>query len=98
VVLASSNGNAALECLKTHEGAIDLLFSDIIMPGGMTGWDLAKRAIIFRPKLKVLFTSGYTESVSDRANLGALLTKPYSKADLATAVRQALRQNLELVD
>jgi CheY-like chemotaxis protein len=97
-VLASSNGDAALDCLKTHEGPIDLLFSDIIMPGEMTGWELAKRAIIFRPKLKVLFTSGYTESANDRPNVGALLTKPYSQADLATAVRQALRQNLELVD
>ena len=97
-VLATSDGNTALECLKIYEGSIDLLFSDIVMPGGMTGWELAKRAIIFRPNVKVLFTSGYTESAGGRSNLGSLLAKPYSKTGLATAVRQALRRDRELVD
>jgi hypothetical protein len=69
------------------------------MPGGMTGWELAKRAVILRPGLKVLFTSGYTES-SGRANadLGPLLAKPYSKVELANAVREALRAGKEMVD
>ena len=97
-VLAARDGNSALDYLKVYEGPIDLLFSDIVMPGGMTGWELAKRAIIFRPSLKVLFTSGYTDSVDDGSDLGALLAKPYSKTDLATAVRKTLRRDKELVD
>jgi PAS domain S-box-containing protein len=97
-VLATRDGNSALDTLKVYEGPIELLFSDIVMPGGMTGWELAKRAIIFRPTLKILFTSGYTESVDGGSDLGALLAKPYGKTDLATAVRKALRQDKELVD
>jgi PAS domain S-box-containing protein len=98
-VLAATHGDTALQCLKAYEGPVHLLFTDIVMPGGMTGWELAKRAVILRPALKILFTSGYTEP-SGRANadLGPLLAKPYSKVELANAVREALRSGKELVD
>jgi CheY-like chemotaxis protein len=101
-VLATPDGDTALQCLRAYEGPVHLLFSDIVMPGGMTGWELAKRAVILRPTIKVLFTSGYTEpaagSVHSQSDLGSLLAKPYSKADLANAVRQALREDKALVD
>jgi PAS domain S-box-containing protein len=81
------------EALKIIEGGgpIDLLFTDIVMPGGMNGQDLAKAAKLVQPSLKLLFTSGFTAApvVADefRSNL---LSKPYSKSDLARYIRGAL--------
>ena len=57
-VLSASNGPEALEILKGDQ-MIDLLFTDVIMPGGMSGRDLAEAAHRIRPELKVLYTSGY---------------------------------------
>ncbi len=92
-VLATNDGQTALQCLKAYEGPVHLLFSDIVMPGGMTGWDLAKHATVVRPSLKVLLTSGYAEPASGRGHSKtdhALLLKPYSKAELAAAIRETL--------
>ncbi|MEO6839496.1 MAG: CHASE3 domain-containing protein [Bradyrhizobium sp.] len=72
----------------------DLLFTDVIMPGGMTGRQLADEVIKRRPGMKVLYTSGYTDNAivhHGRLDEGVLLlTKPYRKAQLAQMVRQAL--------
>ncbi len=92
-VLATADSQTALQCLKAYDGVVHLLFSDIVMPGGMTGWELAKHAIVLRPSLKVLLTSGYADAVSGRSHSKTdypLLLKPYSKAELATAIRAAL--------
>ena len=59
-VIATRNGPAALEILRQPE-QIDLLFTDVVMPGGMFGPELARQASRLRPDLKMLFTSGYTE-------------------------------------
>jgi signal transduction histidine kinase/CheY-like chemotaxis protein len=59
-VTAAPNGPAALELLR-GDGAFDLLFTDIVMPGGMTGKILAEQAVTMRPSLKVLYASGYTQ-------------------------------------
>ena len=73
---------------------IDLLFSDIMMPGGMSGYDLATKAVARWPALKVLLTSGFPETKLN-GNSGLLvstqlLTKPYRKDDLARALREVL--------
>ena len=72
----------------------DLLFTDIIMPGGMDGRQLAEAVAAQRPGLRVLYTSGYTESAvlhHGRLDPGtALLAKPYRKTDLARKVREVL--------
>ncbi|MBV9561758.1 MAG: response regulator [Bradyrhizobium sp.] len=91
--LAASN---AAEALAIIDGPahIDLLFTDVIMPGGMNGRQLATEAQQRRPGLKVLFTSGYTENAivhHGRLDAGVLLlAKPYVSADLARMIRTAL--------
>ena len=88
-------GNAA-EALAVIDGGadLDLLFTDVIMPGSMNGRLLADEAQRRRPALKVLFTSGYTENAivhHGRLDPGVLLlSKPYRKSDLARLVRAAM--------
>jgi PAS domain S-box-containing protein len=92
-VLQAGDGKAALEILR-GPAAIDLLFTDLIMPKGMSGQDLAREAWMLRPGLKVLLTSGYSQHFIDgRGNAGQsqhLLGKPYRKHQLASAIRSAL--------
>jgi PAS domain S-box-containing protein len=88
----------AAEALAMLEGGAeaDLLFTDVIMPGPMSGRHLADRALKRRPDLKVLFTSGYTEHAivqHGRLDPGVLLlAKPYRKSDLARMIREALAE------
>lgn len=94
-----SAGNAT-EALVVINGSVhlDLLFTDVIMPGVMNGRLLADEALKRRPSLKVLFTSGYTENAiihHGRLDPGVLLlSKPYRKSDLARLVREAIGQRL----
>lgn len=92
-VTVAASGPAALEILE--QGAdVDLLFTDIVMPGGMNGRELAQRARGLRPTLRVLYTSGYTENAvvhHGRLDPGVnLVSKPYRRAELAARVRAVL--------
>jgi signal transduction histidine kinase/CheY-like chemotaxis protein len=91
--LAASNAAEALEIIDGPE-RIDLLFTDVIIPGGMNGRQLAIEALRRRQGLKVLYTSGYTENAivhHGRLDAGVLLlAKPYLRADLARMIRTAL--------
>jgi PAS domain S-box-containing protein len=91
--IAAANGPAAM-ALIADDKPFDLLFTDVIMPGGMTGRQLADEAIKRRPGVKVLYTSGYTDNAivhQGRLDAGVLLlTKPYRKSQLANMVRRAL--------
>ena len=73
---------------------IDLLFTDVIMPGDMNGRQLVDEALKRRPALKTLYTSGYTENAivhHGRLDSGVLLlAKPYRKSELARMLRMAL--------
>jgi PAS domain S-box-containing protein len=86
------DGESALAMAR--QGAeFDLLLTDVVMPGGMTGYDVAEQLGALRPDLKVLFTSGYTELAAGNATaarIGPLLSKPYRKQDLGRAVRAIL--------
>ncbi|CAN5364300.1 response regulator [soil metagenome] len=90
---SAANGAAALAVLE-GEPDIDLLFTDVVMPGGMNGRQLADEAVRQRPGLKVLFTSGYTRNAiihHGRLDPGVnLISKPYTFADLSARVRAIL--------
>jgi len=94
----AENAAQALEILAA-EGDIDLLFSDVVMPGGMNGFELAQRATEQRPDLKILLTSGYTARTIANNGLARfsahLLSKPYRKDDLAQRIRLVLNEVLE---
>jgi CheY-like chemotaxis protein len=91
-VLAAGDGAEALTLADAHAGAIDLLVTDIVMPG-MGGPELQRRLAERRPGVRVLFTSGYAQreltpsAVLDRDNF---LPKPYTPAELVRRVRAAL--------
>ncbi|MDP1867232.1 MAG: ATP-binding protein [Bradyrhizobium sp.] len=90
-VIVTSNGPAALEVLR-GSGQIDLLFTDVVMPGGLFGPQLAEQASRLRPGLKVLFTSGYSEhpvTSADRPD-ARILSKPFRRHDLALMLRSVL--------
>ncbi|HYG26808.1 MAG TPA: ATP-binding protein [Caulobacteraceae bacterium] len=92
-VLEAHDGPSALRLLE-RQARVDLLFTDVVLPGGMTGAVVAAAAKELRPDLKVLFTTGYARNAiihHGRLDRGVqLLTKPFAAADLAARVRDVL--------
>ena len=93
IMRADKYGAEALAIIDGME-RIDLLFTDVIMPGGLNGRQLATEALKRRPELKVLYALGYTENAivhHGRLDAGVLLLpKPYLSSDLARMIRTAL--------
>lgn len=91
-VIEAKEGASALRTLESDQ--IDLLFTDIVMPGGWNGYTLAKHALMRWPAIKILLTSGFPEpglkGNDEASEKMRLLTKPYRKDDLARAIRDAL--------
>jgi CheY-like chemotaxis protein len=88
-VLEAEGGAAALAILSQEK--IALLFSDIVMPGGMNGIALAEKATAAWPAIKIILTSGFPDAhLGDQIANIRLLSKPYRRADLAEAIREAL--------
>jgi len=92
-VVTALDGHEAMARLA-EEPTFDLLFSDIVMPGGINGYDLAREACLRYPNLKVLLTSGYAPNsitISSFAQFNSdLLKKPYTQVDMAQRVRTLL--------
>jgi len=92
--LEAASGRKAIEMWNQHSGAIDLLLTDMVMPEGISGMDLAQRLQASNPKLKIVFASGYSMDELDTSFLreghAAFLQKPYTHATLARAVRDCL--------
>jgi signal transduction histidine kinase len=92
-VLQAVDGASALSILES-DAPIDLLFTDVIMPGPVSSRVLAQRAHELRPRMKVLFTSGYTENTivhNGRLDAGIqLISKPYGRDQLARKLRSVL--------
>jgi CheY-like chemotaxis protein len=92
-VIEAGDASEALRALEAHP-SVDLLFTDVVLPGGVHGRRLADEARRGRPALRVLFTSGYTRNAiihNGRLDPGVqLITKPFSYAELASRVRRVL--------
>jgi CheY-like chemotaxis protein len=89
-VIVADGCDDALDVLRSQRG-VDLLLTDIVMPGQLDGRELAIRARELRPQLNVMFTSGFTETTlaaSISADFaGRILSKPYRQIDLAKRLR-----------
>jgi CheY-like chemotaxis protein len=92
-VLEAETGDIALRVLRDTP-SVDLLFTDVVLPGGMTGRELADQARCERPRLPVLFTTGYTKNAivhNGRLDPGVdLLGKPFTREALAKKIRRVL--------
>jgi len=87
-VLTAGDAAGALELIRSHCG-IDLLVSDIVMSGGVNGFELARQARVLRPGLPVLLMSGYPAGSVEKCNF-PILQKPYRREHLAMHIRAAL--------
>lgn len=92
-VLVATNGKEALQVIRENAD-IDLLFTDVVMPGGMNGRELAMEASRLKPELNLLYCSGYAENAIVHQGLldkgVQLLQKPYTRLQLARMIRRAL--------
>lgn len=96
-VIAAGNAQAALDILGRDE-RVDLLFTDIAMPGGMNGLELARRALQLRPEIRILFVSGYASATHHEGSApGEFLQKPYRREDLGRALNRALHRSATAV-
>jgi nitrogen-specific signal transduction histidine kinase/ActR/RegA family two-component response regulator len=97
-ILEASSGKDALDVWNRHAGHINLLLTDMVMPEGISGAELAERLLLQKPDLKVLFTSGYTTGEISAEVLvkthAHFLQKPYTQAAVAKAVRDCLDNNV----
>jgi CheY-like chemotaxis protein len=96
-VIEARDGFEALNLLQS--GAhVDLVFTDMVMPGGLSGRDVARKARDLKPGIKVLLTTGYAEDLAHADDLEQeclkVLRKPYRQAELAMALREALDMSL----
>ena len=92
MVLNAESGPEALRILEANPG-IDLLFTDIRMPGGMDGFELAHRAKQMRPELRIVYTTGYVKELpwgEHGIGHGPMLRKPYRNRDLVAEVNRTL--------
>jgi signal transduction histidine kinase/ActR/RegA family two-component response regulator/HAMP domain-containing protein len=93
-VLEAGTGSEALQVLNRHDGHVDLLLTDMVMPDGMSGMELAQRLRDTHPELKIIFASGYSMEELDtgfiRQGHAQFLQKPYTHVTLPKAVRECL--------
>jgi CheY-like chemotaxis protein len=93
-VLEAANGSEALERWREHRGTVDLLLTDLVMPGGISGQDLARQLKRQLPRLKVVFMSGYSVEIAGRElelrSGENFVQKPFTPDQLLQTLRQSL--------
>jgi CheY-like chemotaxis protein len=95
-IVEAGDGFEALSKLQEHDD-LELMFSDVVMPGGMNGFDLAQAAQTMKPELKVVHTSGYPKGAmvhqdEPRFKEGFIIMKPYRREDLQKIIKDALER------
>ncbi len=88
-VLSSTTAEGGLDLFRQHP-EIDLLFTDIRLPGGMNGWDLAESVRRTRPELPVVYATGYTEGPNRIVSGGKFFAKPYRILSVVDAMSDLL--------
>ena len=88
---AVARADLALERVA-REPAVELVLSDVVLPGGMSGFELGEQLQITMPELPIIFVSGYPAEAEKRSDQYEVLYKPYTTEQLAETVRQALRR------
>jgi CheY-like chemotaxis protein len=89
-VLTAANADAALAQLD-GDATIDLLFTDIRIPGALDGWDIAAHARSLRPQIPVIYATGYSGPATPQAVAGALLfRKPYRLSEILSAAQRLI--------
>ena len=92
-VIEARNGHEALEAVR-QIADLDLLFTDVVMPGGMSGKEVAAAVLALRPGMRVLFTSGYTQNAivhGGKLDMGVnFISKPFRQVDLERKINQVL--------
>ena len=100
-ILEASSGREALQVWDRHRSQVDLLLTDMKMPEGISGMELAERMLAEQPGLRVIFTSGYSDDIVSpeilERNNARFLPKPYSYADLTQLVRESLNDEVNRV-
>jgi PAS domain S-box-containing protein len=96
VVLEASNGDEALEVWEAHRSEIDLIFTDMVMPGSVTGLQLVQKGLADKPNVKAIITSGYNTDQKDLAQIGegsiVYLSKPYDVVTLTSVIQRCLER------
>jgi CheY-like chemotaxis protein len=97
-ILKSASGREALDTWHKHRDEIDLVLTDMVMPEGMSGTELAEQLVAENPQIKIVFMSGYTANeispeLLQRLN-AAFIAKPYGHVELSRIIRQALDQSV----
>jgi DNA-binding NtrC family response regulator len=93
-ILEAGSGRQALQVWGEHRAEIDLLLTDMKMPEGISGMELAEKMVAEHPALRVIFTSGYSDDMVSpdilARNNARFLPKPYAYSDLTRMVRESL--------
>jgi len=93
-VLEAHCGRDAIELSEQHEGTIDLLLSDIVMPGGITGVELARLLKLSRPDMKIILMSGYDQTMLAADTGWPFISKPFKPSTLMERVKHILVEDL----
>jgi CheY-like chemotaxis protein len=96
ITIQAKDGASALEVIAKRS-EIDLMVTDIVMPGGMNGVELVQRALVLRPNLKIIYSSGFpAEALAERSMPlvdGPLLRKPYQRAEFAAIIHRVMESD-----
>ena len=96
-VSIAKDGNQAIDILSKNSD-IDLIFTDIVMPGGISGFELARQARIIKPEIKILLTSGFAYKEQNKPELEqdtSILDKPYTRSQLLNAIHRTMNTDTQ---